>query len=600
MEVLRALANCPPAKHAAVFLFNTGEESGLLGAHSFITQHPWRFSVRAAIDLEAMGVGGRSILFQAGPDGWLLRKFAEVAPYPDGQIVPQHDSLKLYREGSLQHSGDNLVALLRSVTLSDEFEQQRNVSWKTDTKEETPVYVSVGSTMFVLSMASAHRLYQSGIIASLFLLFVAPLFQHALSGKSDAAHPDASQFATWKLGLHMFTALALSLSTVMFTVVGAVSSAAAAAFLVSHPGFSYHSMPYVAHPWLVIGLFAAPALAGGLIAHKAGQVVVFKYLKWIGLCQRGPAIMSEVERLLYKGGVLLWMVILVVADRNSLGSAILAFVLMMAPMLTYLLLEGDGQSWTTNGPRTGLRWCTTVLALAVPLLATSMAAIRLPAFLVGTFTSMDRNPGGAPLFMPSLFISILVALLVSTFLVYLFPYAHRQGATLWLIGFSLFIMATSFFTVHQQILPPLSDTLTRKVNVMHYFDADRSAGFVTFFSLTPGALDEEVKTMNVEGLSCKKDMLIDFVHFNVTYACTKGTDYRAQPFDDSTLRAPKLELVPNGGSSRSSSVRRDDEPMHVFIDAGGSMRWAIAINSDIVANYSLATRSGSVDDENST
>jgi Zn-dependent M28 family amino/carboxypeptidase len=51
-------------KNSIIFLFNTGEEEGLNGAHSFITQHPWSSTVRLAIDLEAMGTGGKSSIFQ--------------------------------------------------------------------------------------------------------------------------------------------------------------------------------------------------------------------------------------------------------------------------------------------------------------------------------------------------------------------------------------------------------------------------------------------------------------------------------------------------------------------------------------------------------
>nr|GMD38632.1 endoplasmic reticulum metallopeptidase 1 isoform X1 [Ipomoea batatas] len=51
-------------KNSVIFLFNTGEEEGLNGAHSFVTQHPWSDIVRVAIDLEAMGIGGKSGIFQ--------------------------------------------------------------------------------------------------------------------------------------------------------------------------------------------------------------------------------------------------------------------------------------------------------------------------------------------------------------------------------------------------------------------------------------------------------------------------------------------------------------------------------------------------------
>lgn len=97
-------------------------------------------------------------------------------------------------------------------------------------------------------------------------------------------------------------------------------------------------VPYVANPWLVVGLFAAPALLGALTGQHLGYLFLQTYLPNVHSKRKllSPAIQAdliklEAERWLYKAGSVQWLILLVIGNYYKIGSSYLALVWLVPP-----------------------------------------------------------------------------------------------------------------------------------------------------------------------------------------------------------------------------------------------------------------------------
>nr|XP_022904533.1 endoplasmic reticulum metallopeptidase 1-like [Onthophagus taurus] len=156
--------------HNIVFLFNGAEEAALCGSHAFITQHYLAKEISVFINLEATGAGGKEILFQTGPnEPWLLKYYDVPHPHANAgaeevfqsNIIPSDTDFRIFRDygdivgydfayykdgyryhtkydleenidfRTFQHTGDNILHLVKNLAEADELTDPKTEGGKT-------------------------------------------------------------------------------------------------------------------------------------------------------------------------------------------------------------------------------------------------------------------------------------------------------------------------------------------------------------------------------------------------------------------------------------------------------------------------------------
>jgi Peptidase family M28 len=300
LEVLRKMSRTDqPFEHSVVFLLNGAEEVGLLAAHAFITQHKWAKDIKAFINMDSAGNGGREILFRVGPQHpWLLNvsgtflrgfltsilgffqyyrktsshpystvmaeemfradlvpsgtdyqyfvQFGGIPGYDFAQISngyvyhTQYDVQETIPMESLQNTGDNILALTLALANADELRGNQ-----TDSLEEGEAVFFDFLGWFLINYNNTVEIIVNVVVI---LLGAAGIWLAMVRITTPYENKR-------KIVLEFFLSFAVQLLSV---VLGGVL-----AFVLNLVYFNIgRSMSWYAQPWLIFGLYFCPFVFG--------------------------------------------------------------------------------------------------------------------------------------------------------------------------------------------------------------------------------------------------------------------------------------------------------------------------------------------------
>jgi hypothetical protein len=153
LEIARILQQPPRPRRSIILLLEDGEEVDLLGAHAFVEHHPWAPSVVAAVNLDARGSRGPSLMFETGSANRALmalysqaiaRPLTNSVYYAVYKLMPNNTDFTVFKAAgwqgfnfafigdgvrhhtplddwrhadaaSMQHQGDNALSTVRAL-----------------------------------------------------------------------------------------------------------------------------------------------------------------------------------------------------------------------------------------------------------------------------------------------------------------------------------------------------------------------------------------------------------------------------------------------------------------------------------------------------
>uniref|UniRef100_A0A915EM45 FXNA-like protease n=1 Tax=Ditylenchus dipsaci TaxID=166011 RepID=A0A915EM45_9BILA len=403
-----------------VFLFNGAEESYLQASQGFISQHKWRHSLRAFINLEGAGSGGREMLFQAGPgDSWLLKTYLDNVPYPRASIIAQEvfqsnlvpsdtdfrnfrdfgrisgldiayvkngwvyhtefDQTRLIHKGAIQRNGENVLSLIKALISSPYLQQPANF-------DEGKKWI-----FFEIFGFAIYYGFMKGTLANLTAsLSVLIMIAYRIRSQLYTSKDVLTAFAHHSLALLGMAVTALMLYAVVYLL--------------------NLSMFWYATPWLVLPFYILPMVSTGLWVHSS---IVHK--KYSGI---------NAEIFHYDTMLAIWAAILFLATAAGIGSAFYFLIFLVFPMLRdpMIYLLGKMQVLNVVTPKTVFY---TQFACLLPVILFANYAVYLVfSFFIPIMGRIGNNISPELIILPLCLIIASTVVLFTANLIYVSRRLH--------------------------------------------------------------------------------------------------------------------------------------------------------------------------------
>jgi hypothetical protein len=441
LEIARILAAMPAPRHPIVLLLTDGEEAGLLGASLFTREHALAKQIFAAVNMEARGTSGPSLMFETGSaNAWLIDLYAGAVARPITnslcyviyKTLPNNTDFTVFKEASYQ--GFNLAFIGDVARYHTPLDSWENSSASTlqhqgnnalsavlalanSTDVQPPVKESVFFDVFarkVIAWPQTFVLPAALVALAALLLEAAVLFRRRLLNRNQAA----------------WGAVAVIGNILLGGLLGVGSIVVLRAFGKLPP---MGALPWIAHP-----------LAMHLVSAALALLAACAVVAW---CARRAGFWG-----LWLGGTLL-IALLSVATAAALPGA--SFVLLLpavaaalAPLPAMRAL-GSGRESSQGAAE---------FAVLVPGLL--MVAILLPVLLL-LYPAL-----GAPAWP----ISTVVLCLATSLLLPLLAGATSRAQSVVISLTAAVIVGGMGVTL---FLPTYSSRWPQRVNLEYWFDADR-------------------------------------------------------------------------------------------------------------------------------